>query len=161
MKFEIKNRWDGKLIFKLECKSLKICLEEAIKAKADLGEADLRGADLCGADLGDADLRGADLRDAYLHGAYLRGADLGGADLRGADLGGKVKIQKTPLQILGLLWDIIVFDTHLKIGCEFHTIKEWSEFNDDTIKNMDTRALGFWKESKSFILDFCKANRRG
>jgi len=146
MKFEIKNRWDGELIFKLECKSLKICLEEAIKAKADLG---------------DADLRGADLRDAYLHGAYLRGADLGGADLRGADLGGKVKIQKTPLQILGLLWDIIVFDTHLKIGCEFHTIKEWSEFNDDTIKNMDTRALGFWKESKSFILDFCKANRRG
>ena len=121
MKFEIKNRWDGKLIFKLECKSLKICLEEAIKAKADLGDADLRGA----------------------------------------DLGGKVKIQKTPLQILGLLWDIIVFDTHLKIGCEFHTIKEWSEFDDGIIDNMDTRALGFWKESKSFILDFCKANRRG
>ena len=161
MKFEIKNRWDGELIFKLECKSLKICLEEAIKAKADLSDAYLRGADLCGADLGDAYLRGADLCGADLHGAYLRGADLHGADLRGADLGGKVKIQKTPLQILGLLWDIIVFDTHLKIGCEFHTIKEWSEFNDDTIKNMDTRALGFWKESKSFILDFCKANRRG
>jgi len=83
MKFEIKHRFSGAIIFTLECGSLKLCVEAAVKAKTDLGGADLGGAYLRGADLRGAYLRGADLR-----GAYLRGADLGGADLRGADLGG-------------------------------------------------------------------------
>jgi hypothetical protein len=103
MKFEIKHRFSGAIIFTLECGSLKLCVEAAVKAKTDLGGADLGGAYLRGADLRGAYLRGADLRGAYLRGAarrgayrrgadlrgaYLRGADLGGADLRGADLGG-------------------------------------------------------------------------
>ncbi len=93
MKFEIKSRWDGKILFSIATKSWKLAVEAAVKAKADLRGADLRGAYLRGADLrdanlGGADLRGADLRDANLGGADLGDADLRGADLRGADLGG-------------------------------------------------------------------------
>ena len=96
--FEIKHQLTARVLFEKECDSLKICVEAAVKSRADLrganlGGADLRradlgGADLGGADLGGADLRGADLGGAYLRGANLRGADLGGANLRGADLRG-------------------------------------------------------------------------
>ena len=51
MKFEIKHRWSGAVLFELECGSLKLCVEAAVKAKANLSEADLSGPDLSGADL--------------------------------------------------------------------------------------------------------------
>ena len=86
--FDIKHRFSGEVLFKLETESLKLCVEAAVKGRADLRDANLRGADLCGADLRDANLRGADLRDANLRGADLCGADLCGADLCGADLRG-------------------------------------------------------------------------
>ena len=64
MKYEIKHRYTGAVLFSLDCGSLKICLEAAVKSHADLRDADL----------GDADLRGAYLRDADLRDAYLGGA---------------------------------------------------------------------------------------
>ena len=64
MLFEIKRKFSGEVLFKLECGSLKLCVEAAIKS----------GANLSGANLG---------------GAYLSGADLSGADLGGAYLGGE------------------------------------------------------------------------
>ncbi|MCB9902378.1 MAG: pentapeptide repeat-containing protein [Planctomycetes bacterium] len=93
VKFEIKSRFTGAVLFSLETESLKICVEAAVKARAYLGGADLsganlRGADLSDADLSDADLRGANLSDADLSGAYLGGANLSGADLSGANLRG-------------------------------------------------------------------------
>jgi len=96
--------------------------------------------------------------------AYLRGADLRGAYLTRADLTGtygeKNKIKKTPLQILGLQWEIYIFDNHMKIGCEFHEIKDWTKYDNERINDMDSNALEFWKKSKKFILDFCKVNGR-
>ena len=73
---EIKNRFNGAVIYSCEALSMKECLGLAFKDNVNL-----RGADLCG-----ADLRGADLRGANLRGADLRGADLCEADLREADL---------------------------------------------------------------------------
>ena len=58
MKFEIKSRWDGSILFACEAGSLKLALELAVSKRADL--------------------KGADLKDAYLEGAYLEGADLEG-----------------------------------------------------------------------------------
>ena len=91
MKFEIKNRFSGSVIFSAECASFKFCVELAIRAKvsllyADLSYADLRSADLRSADLRYADLRSADLSYADLRSADLRYADLSYADLRYADL---------------------------------------------------------------------------
>ena len=86
--FDIKHRFSGEVLFKLETESLKLCVEAAVKGRTDLCDADLRDADLRGADLRGADLRGADLRGADLRGADLRDADLRGAYLGGAYLGG-------------------------------------------------------------------------
>src|SRR5579863_1416417 len=88
MLYEIKSRFDGKVLFSLECGSLKICVEAAVKASANLSGANLSGADLSGANLSGADLSGADLRGANLSGADLSGADLRGANLSGANLSG-------------------------------------------------------------------------
>jgi hypothetical protein len=106
--FEIKHRFSDTVLFALETESFKLCVEAAVKSRAnllcadlsgtdlsgtDLSYANLSGADLSGADLIDANLRGAALRsanliDANLRGAYLRYADLSGAYLRYADLSG-------------------------------------------------------------------------
>jgi uncharacterized protein YjbI with pentapeptide repeats len=93
MKFEIKARLDGRVLFTFECETLKICVEAAVKAKADLSEANLYGANLSranlyGANLSRANLSGADLSEANLSRANLSGADLYGANLYGANLYG-------------------------------------------------------------------------
>ena len=49
MKFEIKHRFTGKVLFSLETKSLKVALELAIERDTNLRGADLRGANLRGA----------------------------------------------------------------------------------------------------------------
>ena len=76
MIFEIKSRINGSVLFALETESLKLCLEAAIKANANLSSAYLSCADLR-----NADLRGADLRGAILSYADLRGANLSYANL--------------------------------------------------------------------------------
>ena len=88
MKYEIKNRVNGSVLFSLETANLKLCVEAAVGGKADLHGADLSGADLYGANLRGANLRGADLVGADLHGADLCGANLSGANLRSANLYG-------------------------------------------------------------------------
>ena len=153
---------------------------------ADLRGADLRGVDLQGADLRDADLRGTYLRDADLRGTYLRGADLRDADLRGADLRGadlrdadlrgvdlrgadlrgakytdEITIEKEPLFILGLNWDVTILDTHMKIGCELHKLKDWELFDNKRILEMDGKtALKFWKVNKEGLLTIARSNGR-
>jgi hypothetical protein len=116
MKFEIKNRWSGELIFSVEADNWKVAIAAAIGAKADLRGADLRGADLSGANLRGADLSGAD----------LRGADLSGADLSGANLSGAKNLGKYPIQLLGHKHYMQTTpDGKLQIGCHIHSFKEW------------------------------------
>jgi hypothetical protein len=86
--FEIKSRWDGRVLFALECGSLKLCVEAAVKSGAILDGAILDGARLDGAILDGARLVGAILDGARLDGARLDGARLVGAILDGARLDG-------------------------------------------------------------------------
>ena len=88
MKFEIKHKITGAVLFVLETESLKVCVEAAIKSRADLSGANLSRAYLSGAYLSGADLSRANLSRAYLSGAYLSRAYLSGANLSGADLSG-------------------------------------------------------------------------
>jgi hypothetical protein len=88
MLFEIKNRFSGEVIFKLETESIKLCLIAAVKSGADLSGANLYGANLSGANLYGANLSRADLSRADLSGANLSRADLSRADLSGANLYG-------------------------------------------------------------------------
>ena len=51
MKFEIKSYINGAVLFSLETDSMKLCVEAAIKSRANLYGANLYGANLRGADL--------------------------------------------------------------------------------------------------------------
>lgn len=129
MKIEIKNRFNGSVVFSHECEenSIKITVVEAVKV-------------------------GANLRDADLYGANLRGANLRGADLCGD------KLTKNPLFLLNLQWDIVVTTTLLKIGCQIHPIPDWRSFDDDKISSMAPDALEFWRKNKVAILALCDAH---
>ena len=80
IKFEIKNRWTGSILFEYEKEdnTLKYTVEKAVKEKIDLEGANLEGANLEEANLEGANLRGANLEEANLEGANLEGANLRG-----------------------------------------------------------------------------------
>ena len=88
MKFEIKCRFDGSVIFALETDSMRLCVEAAVKSRANLSRADLSCANLSGANLSCADLSGANLSGANLSCANLSRANLSCADLSCANLSG-------------------------------------------------------------------------
>jgi len=165
MLFEIKNRWDGAVLFSLECGSLKLCVEAAVKSSADLRSANLRSADLRSANLRFADLRFADLRFADLSSADLRSADLRSADLRFADLRSadlssakwpnNAVVLRAPIHIFGLRWPVLIFGSHMQIGCEVHAMREWEAFDDARILKMEAnQAVEFWRQNKTRLLAF-------
>jgi uncharacterized protein YjbI with pentapeptide repeats len=88
MRFEIKNRWNGSMIFECDADSLKLAVELAISKRISLRDSDLSGSDLSGSNLRGSDLRGSNLRGSNLRGSDLRGSDLRVSDLRGSDLSG-------------------------------------------------------------------------
>ena len=79
MKLEIKDRWEGKILYQDEAESLKALIEAAVKGGASLVRANLYGANLVRANLVRANLDGANLDGANLDGANLDGAHLDGA----------------------------------------------------------------------------------
>ena len=214
---EIKNRYDGGVIYSCEALDIAQALNFAIKnhialVDADLAGANLRGANLRGANLRGANLRGANLRDADLRDADLRDADLADADLRWARLAGAnltganlasasmrdadlrgtnlaganlasasmrdadladadlagarladgLAINKTPIQIQTPMYCIIIFDNHMIIGCQFHSISDWFRFDDRKIIEMDNRhALKWWNQWKPLLHEICRVEERG
>mgnify|MGYP005606207673 CR=1 FL=1 len=117
---------------------MRHALEKAVEAHANLS----------GAYLSDANLRGANLS-----GANLRGANLSGANLSGASFGEGVTAEQGVLQLIGLRWDVIIFDAHMRIGCQMHPLSDWASFDDRRIAEMDgVHALRFWRQHKSALL---------
>ena len=151
MMVEIKGRYTGTVIYTHSGTDLS----RANLARTNLSRANLAGADLC-----DADLYGANLRGANLAGADLCGANLCGADLCGANLYGQ-KIQKTPIQINNLTWDILITEYHMKIGCQVHTHQEWEDFTGDEISEMDESAFEFAEKWRSILLMMCHEHAKG
>ena len=143
MKFEIKHRFNLKVLFSIETDSWKLAVEAAIKEKVDIRYADLRSADLSYANLRSADLSYADLSYANLRYADLRSADLRSADLRYTDLRSadlsyadlrSADLSYADLRYADLLvfqfqqhWAYYTFDGSLRIGCIVLPITEWNE----------------------------------
>ena len=88
MRYEVKDRWDGKILYADEAASFKALIAAAVRAKANLYGANLVRANLVRANLDGANLYGANLVRANLDGANLYGANLDGANLYGANLYG-------------------------------------------------------------------------
>jgi len=136
---EIKHKITGEIIFTYE--------------GANLSGANLRSADLRSANLSGANLSGANLRSANLSGANLSGANLSGANLRYC-IGNNKEVKS--LQLGTYL--ISFCGETLNIGCQSHTIEEWSNFTDEKISNMDSNALDWWQLNKEIILAIVKRN---
>ena len=72
------------------------------------------------------------------------------------DIKGTIKkifgIETSFCVILALRWKTYVFDNYLKIGCKTHTIKEWENFSDSEISEMDDDALEFWRIHKQILI---------
>jgi len=91
MNFQIKSWVTGKVLFEADTKSLKFCVELAVRKGislnyAELNYAELNDAELNGAKLNDAKLNDAKLNDAKLNYAELNDAKLNYAELNGAEL---------------------------------------------------------------------------
>jgi len=154
----IKHRVTEQTLREFDVETVKDALVKAVSEKANLDGANLRGADLRGADLREANLREANLRGADLCWANLDGADLRGADLRGANLDGE-KITKNPLSVSGIRYWCLISDAYMRLGCKRFTHDEWANFTDETIRDMDSGALDFWRQWKAPLLAMCAAHR--
>ena len=84
------------------------------------------------ANLCDADLSDADLRDAHLSGIH--------GNLR------HVKSIQTETYYITYTSKVI------QIGCQRHTIEDWKNFDDETIRKMDSKALDWWKKWKPILM---------
>ena len=138
-KIEIKNRWNGNVIFTYEKENatIKDAVEQAVKegvnlsysnlSGSDLSYSNLRGSDLIGSDLSGSDLSGSDLIYSNLSGSDLRGSDLIGSDLSGSDLSGSdlSEANKVPMFCK---WSHGTKGDLIQIGCENRTIEQWDEF---------------------------------
>ena len=139
MLFEIKHRLSGAVLFALETDSMRLCVEEAVKSRADLTGADLTGANLADANLAGADLTGANLTGANLTRANLAGANLARANLTGAYLAG-AKLTETltlvgprPVLQIGPIGSRAALlsayltsgGTYIRTGCFFGTLADF------------------------------------
>ena len=88
MKFQIKHRFTGAIIFEHEAGSRRDAVVAARNSGADLSVANLSGADLSVADLSEANLSEANLSRANLYGADLSKTVLDPANKPNADAAG-------------------------------------------------------------------------
>ena len=127
MKFEIKSRWSGAVLFSIETENWKLAVEAGVKAKADLS--------------------GANLSEANLSGANLYGADLHGADLREADLAGTILPDGFRIARLDFgKWSILVTPTTTTIGCCVHPNEDWLKWTPKDVADFADGASEFWKQ---------------
>ena len=161
--YGIKNRFTGDVQFtaelgaEFEGASNAVKLGAAVRIAVKAG-AYLARANLAGANLADANLADANLADAYLAGANLARANLARAYLADAKWRDGVVISQQPIQLYGLHWSVTILDAHMQIGCELHSLAEWSEFDDARIVAMDGRnALRFWRDHKDALLSMARS----
>ena len=128
---------------------------------AYLEDANLEDAYLARANLAGANLAGANLARANLVGANLARANLEGANLEGAKWGEGIIATSAPISITNLYWPVVIFDSHMRIGCQMHTHEQWTEFDDEEISSMASNALNFWRKHKTFLMAACAVQRGG
>ena len=159
IKFDVTNRFFGTVQFTAEID----CTEDAPRS-VKLGLA-VRWAVKVGADLVGANLAGADLAGANLAGANLAGADLAGADLAGAKIRGDITISKPPIQIHNATpnWPgcITIYDGHMQIGCELHSLPDWWAYDERRIAEMDGQtAVRWWRANRGWLFALATAHGR-
>ena len=148
LKIQITARFTGLVLFEHEAENntMKLTLEAAISARANLAGAYLACANLARANLARANLAGAYLAGAYLDGANLARANLAGANLAGANLADKSELQgDRPILQIGPIGSrcayFVAYLTNnglrLHAGCFFGTRDEFEKKLQDEHDNND------------------------
>lgn len=76
-----------------------------------------------------------------------------------AELSANVEVIKTPINIIGLRYNVTMYNNYIKIGEELHTVCDWENFSDYEILSMyDAVGLLWWKENKKIILKLMMLN---
>ena len=133
---EIRHRYTNDILFSGEYETLRDAVIAAVSARANLA--------------------GAYLVDAYLTGAYLAGAYLAGAKWRDG-----IILTRLPLQLFGLDYPVTVLDQHMQIGCELHTLADWTAFDNARIARMDgLRSRQFWDKHGAVLLALAASDGR-
>ena len=159
-KIQIRHRDTNAVLFECEAPAdlssglrMRHALEKATQARANLARANLARANLAWANLAWANLDGANLARANLAGANLDGANLDKTNLTQAKFGDGVTAARGIRQVLGLRWPVTIFDNHMRIGCQLHSLADWAAFTKRDIVEMDgTDALLFWRRHKAILL---------
>jgi hypothetical protein len=120
-------------------------------SSANLRFADLSSADLSFANLSFADLSSANLRSANLSFANLSSANLSFANLSSANLSSANLSSADMSVLLTDIWVVYIQPESIRIGCRYHTAKDWFSFSDAEISAMDSRALEWWHKWKPAI----------
>ncbi|MGN6518703.1 MAG: hypothetical protein ACTHK2_04680, partial [Dokdonella sp.] len=56
---------------------------------------------------------------------------------------------------------VTITDTHMNIGCQWHSLAEWEAFDDRRIAEMDGRnAVRWWAENKATLMTMARAAGR-
>ena len=171
MKIQIKRYNDNSVLFEGDYETTTDAVLAALKSRANLSRADLYGANLSRADLSGANLYGANLSRADLSGANLSGANLSranlsranlsGANLSGAELSGvkissDIEIRLIPYQMSCDRHFVIIWDRHIRIGCQFQSMNDWFRFDDAQILALGCQKdLEWWKIWKGPIKAIC------
>ncbi len=50
---------------------------------------------------------------------------------------GDAEIKKTPINIIGINYNITIYEGMAQVGCKLYKIEEWRKFNSDEIRKMD------------------------
>ena len=144
-KIQIRHRDTNAVLFECEAPAdlssglrMRHALEKATQARANLARASLVWASLVW---------------ASLVWASLDGANLARANLDRAKFGDGVTAERGIRQVLGLRWPVTIFDNHMRIGCQLHSLADWATFTKRDIVEMDgTDALLFWRRHKAMLL---------
>ena len=144
-KIQIRHRDTNAVLFECEAPA---DLSSGLRMRHALEKATQAGVSLAGANLARASLDGASL-----DGANLAGANLYGANLAVVKFGDGVTAERGIRQVLGLQWPVTIFDNHMRIGCQLHSLADWAAFTKRDIVEMDgTDALLFWRRHKAMLL---------
>ena len=133
MRVEIKSRFAGAVLFAAETESMRLAVELAVKARANLARANL--VDACLAD--------ANLADACLWGTS----------------GNMVEVRSMQVDLWAVTWTTS-FDGEVivQIGCQRHPLRLWEKSDPRWIAAMDGRATEWWAKWREPLLAIVKAN---
>jgi hypothetical protein len=118
-------------------------------ARANMADANMAGANMEDANMADANMAGANMARAMLADANMAGANMARANMAGANgVNAYIKCIQIDTYTITYTSDV------MQIGCERHTIADWSGFSDAQVRAMDgVKALAWWRKYKDWIFN--------